>query len=400
MRHPDGTAMRQCAGPAWLALGLAGALIAAAAIPANARGARLRERPAATKPEPKIPAGPLLITVTLGSQRVALYADGALVAQSAVSTGVPGHPTPTGIFSVIEKQRWHQSNIYSGAPMPFMQRITWSGIALHAGVLPGYPASHGCIRLHSDFAQFLWAVTKKGARVIVSRESVAPAEFTHPRLFVPKAQPAEPDKQEPRVTANVGTGPDQSANTPEAMIAAAAASLRAAAMQANEEMLLEIAAAKVQAARRKGPISIFISRKDKKLYARQAFEPLFEMPVTIADLDQPIGTHLFTAMAVTDDGAAMRWTVVSMPPERPKPAHNRRDADFSTRGKKSDAPAIAAEQLPAPTAASALDRIEIPREALDRISDLLMPGTSLIVSDHGPGDETGEGTDFIILTRS
>ena len=91
--------------------------------------------------------------ISIKSQRVAVYSDGILAAKSNVSTGVPEHPTPTGVFSVIQKNRHHRSNIYSGAPMPFMQRITWSGIALHQGDLPGRPASHGCIRLSQDFAQ-------------------------------------------------------------------------------------------------------------------------------------------------------------------------------------------------------------------------------------------------------
>src|SRR5262249_33249551 len=90
------------------------------------------------------------------------------------------------------KDRYHHSNIYSGAPMPFMQRITWSGVALHEGVLPGYPASHGCIRMSHDFAQKLWPVTKLGVRVIVSRHNVEPVEFQHAKLFVPKPRPPEP----------------------------------------------------------------------------------------------------------------------------------------------------------------------------------------------------------------
>src|SRR5262249_30581778 len=103
-----------------------------------------------------------------------------------VSTGMSGHPTPMGVFSVIQKQKWHQSNIYSGAPMPFMQRITWSGVALHAGVLPGYPASHGCIRLPHEFAVRLYGMTKVGARVFVTRDEIRPLAFASPRLFTPK----------------------------------------------------------------------------------------------------------------------------------------------------------------------------------------------------------------------
>src|SRR5712671_6843194 len=96
-------------------------------------------------------------------------------------------PAPLGVFSVISKQRWHRSNIYSAAPMPYMQRITWSGIALHAGVVPGHPASHGCIRLKNDFAVRLWHLTKRGTRVIIAHGDVQPVEITNPHLFQPKA---------------------------------------------------------------------------------------------------------------------------------------------------------------------------------------------------------------------
>src|SRR5215470_12337256 len=113
------------------------------------------------------PNGPLQIIISIEDQRVSVYDNGALIARSSVSTGIPRHPTPLGVFSVISKERWHRSNLYSGAPMPYMQRITQSGIALHAGVLPGYPASHGCIRLTNDFAIRLWHLTKRGARVII-----------------------------------------------------------------------------------------------------------------------------------------------------------------------------------------------------------------------------------------
>jgi lipoprotein-anchoring transpeptidase ErfK/SrfK len=91
------------------------------------------------------------------------------------------------VFSVIEKDRYHHSSIYNGAPMPYMQRITWSGVALHEGDLPGHPASHGCIRMSRDFAKKLWPVTKLGVRVIVARDELTPAEFAHAKLFVPRS---------------------------------------------------------------------------------------------------------------------------------------------------------------------------------------------------------------------
>ena len=103
---------------------------------------------------------------------------------------MPGHPTPTGVFSIIGKERWHHSNIYSGAPMPWMQRITWSGVAMHAGVVPGYPASHGCIRLTYAFAPQLWGITKGNERVVVARRDAVPFEITNAFLPLPKMQPA------------------------------------------------------------------------------------------------------------------------------------------------------------------------------------------------------------------
>src|ERR1700709_636836 len=133
------------------------------------------------------PKGPLQIIISIADQRVSLFDNGTLIARSSVSTGTQGHPTPLGVFSVISKQRWHRSNIYSAAPMPYMQRITWSGIALHAGVVPRRPASHGCIRLKNDFAVRLWHLTKRGTRVIIAHGDAQPVEITNPHLFEPKA---------------------------------------------------------------------------------------------------------------------------------------------------------------------------------------------------------------------
>ena len=145
---------------------------------------------------------PLQIIISIADQRVSLFDNGALIARSSVSTGTQGHPTPLGVFSVISKQRWHRSNIYSAAPMPYMQRITWSGIALHAGVVPGYPASHGCIRLKNDFAIRLWHLTKRGTRVIIAHDDVQPVEITNPHLFEPNAVAGSPEFQTGTVAAN------------------------------------------------------------------------------------------------------------------------------------------------------------------------------------------------------
>ena len=136
------------------------------------------------------PQGAVYAIVSLADQHVTVYDSTGRIAQSRISTGMPGHPTPIGLFSIIGKERWHRSNIYSGAPMPFMQRITWSGVAMHLGVVPGYPASHGCIRLPDGFAQQFWGMTQIGSRVVVARRDTTAVEISSTFLPVPKLRPA------------------------------------------------------------------------------------------------------------------------------------------------------------------------------------------------------------------
>ena len=126
------------------------------------------------------PHGPLLLVVSTATQRATLYRNGVPIAITTVSTGRPGHRTPTGVFTILQRKVEHYSNIYDNAPMPYMQRLTWGGVALHGGKLPGYPASHGCIRLPHEFARLLYGVTRLGMTVIITDEAavprIAPAE--------------------------------------------------------------------------------------------------------------------------------------------------------------------------------------------------------------------------------
>ncbi len=150
------------------------------------------------------PSGPLVIVVSIGKQTVTVYDDNKVIAKSPISSGTSSNPTPTGIFSILEKNRYHYSNLYGGAPMPFMQRVTNSGVAMHAGDLPGYPASHGCIRLPYSFARSLFGITDVGARVIISDDDLTPAEFNSPRLIAPLAPDntaASPSGPEPNIVA-------------------------------------------------------------------------------------------------------------------------------------------------------------------------------------------------------
>jgi lipoprotein-anchoring transpeptidase ErfK/SrfK len=457
----------------------------------------------ATKPQ-----GPLIVTISINEQKLKLYDSNGFFAESPISSGMRGHPTPMGVFSVIQKQKYHRSNIYSGAPMPYMQRITWSGVAMHAGVLPGYPASHGCIRMPMAFAVKMWNWTRMGARVVVIPGEISPAGFSHPLLPAFKIAPPPVAAAEAQTNDPVGAKADKGApdtpatpteaklelratighhddaqpttdvppaplraqmHTADASGEAPASRVMSDASPASESGIPEAAAAsattakeappdqagaksdptstaakpsdkakgddakgatqaagksadKPQAAsdadkandtkkdqtrliepkhdapKHAGQIAVFISRKDSKLYVRQNFEPLFEVPVTIAPSDRPLGTHVFTAELDKADSNVLHWSVVSLPV---RGATRVDDEERPARRHKSGATASDARPAPLPDGpAEALDRISIPADTVARIADALTNGGSIIVSDQGINQgETGEGTDFIVSLR-
>ena len=131
------------------------------------------------------PRGPIVMVVSLPEQLVYVYRNGVIIGAAPASTGKKGHRTPTGVFTILQKNEDHYSNLYNAAPMPYMQRLTWDGIAIHAGRLPGYPASHGCVRLPYEFARKLFAETKTGLTVVVSDEKLFPDSVAHPGLVAP-----------------------------------------------------------------------------------------------------------------------------------------------------------------------------------------------------------------------
>ena len=378
--------------------------------------------------------GLLTVVVSLDRQQLTLYSDGQPIAHSRVSTGTPSHPTPTGVFSVIQKDRWHRSNLYDDAPMFYMQRITWSGVAMHQGIVPNHPASHGCIRLPEAFAKQLWGVTRLGVRVVVTRGEVTPAPISNARLFTLKREPIEPkidvkidSKDAPGITSAervkaaygalevaqlAGKKPDVAARNVTASdaskladpaldaIAYAIKNPRETPVTSSEVVRSAydtFEAPKIRRARsvatnsvaeikplKPGPISVFISRKEGKLFVRKGFEPVFSTPVTFEHPEKPLGTHVYTALAVKDDNTTMRWNVMSMPGGGAAKKLEKGVREYTG---------------PASNANEALDRVTIPQDALDRISELMSPGASLIISDQGLGPETGNGTDFIVLTR-
>jgi lipoprotein-anchoring transpeptidase ErfK/SrfK len=372
--------------------------------------------------------GVLTVVISIDKQQLTLYSDGHPVTRSRVSTGVPGHPTPTGVFSIIQKDRWHRSNIYYNAPMFFMQRITWSGVAMHQGIVPNHPASHGCIRLPEAFARQMWGITKLGARVVIARGDVTPIAISHERLFTLKRETPE-SKPEPeassadRVKATYGalelaqltsgkpdaTGSDASKTASDAakpgqtaldaMAYAIGAPRESPVTSPQTKSTFDSGQPRVAKSDanptmeelrplKPGPISVFISRKEGKLFVRKGFEPVFNVPVTFEQPDKSLGTHVFTALAVNDDNTTLRWNVMTMPGSGTAPAKK------SEKGKRVEAPA-----MPASNASEALNRVTIPQDALDRISELMSSGASLIISDQGLGPETGKGTDFIVLAR-
>jgi lipoprotein-anchoring transpeptidase ErfK/SrfK len=503
------------------------------------------------------PQGPLIISISIDQQKIRVYDSNGLFAEDRVSTGMKGHPTPMGVFSIIQKHKMHHSNIYSGAPMPYMQRITWSGVAMHQGVLPGYPASHGCIRMPNAFAVKMWNWTKMGARVLVTPGEMTPARFSHPFLVTQKVVPQPLAEEAPQVDAPLGVKSDKGADATrevgkaidtadmkldlrstvgharlhtadargvppanaavtmsDASPAAAsgeAASVKAAdsaevkpgtaksdearpetakteanpapakaaaeaagehkpaeakpeataevSVKAEDKAVAPKADAKAEATveapktesvksepvkadepksaeqpvektaepakavteapakkdpsrlpgvvekakpdlKREGQVAVFISRKDGKLYVRQNFKPVFDMPVTIAPSDKLLGTHVFTAEVDKTDPNLLRWSVVSLPVTA-RNAQKPDDEGRSTRRGKVAGAVSAETRAPAPnTPAEALDRITVPPEAMAKIAEALTSGGSIVVSDQGINQgETGEGTDFIVRLR-
>jgi lipoprotein-anchoring transpeptidase ErfK/SrfK len=448
---------RRAARLALAPLAAAAALAALIAAPAPA-GAATRQAPhparAVEEVAPREAGAPIMAIVSLKSQRVTIYDADGWILRAPVSSGQKGRETPAGVFSVIQKDADHHSNLYDDAFMPHMQRITWSGIALHGGPLPGHAASHGCVRMPYGFAERLFEETKLGMRVIIAPGDVAPVEIAHPALLEPKpdtgahvallaTQAADAAKKadEARLAAVTAAREAARAAQPvrkldilkaraEAQLAAADKALGAAksdeakarAEDAKQKAAAQVAETQVQwdaakadaqpkldavapareaavaaenaraaaakaareAARELEPVSVFISRKTQKLYVRRGFEPILESPVTIVEPDRAIGTHVFTAVARTDTG--LRWSVVTL-----DDGHPRAVVEAQARPQADGGAAYAS------AAKSALDRIVIPPEVLDRIAPTASPRSSLIISDEALSPETGKGTEFVAV---
>ncbi|QCL93598.1 L,D-transpeptidase family protein [Agrobacterium tumefaciens] len=380
----------------------------------------------------------LQILVSKSDQSLALYENGEIVATSKVSTGKAGHETPSGIFSILEKRKYHESNIYSAAPMPFMQRLTWSGIALHEGKVPNYPASHGCVRLPSKFAKSLFGDTRTGVHVIITDRPVSLRFVQHPALF----QPRDDADDGKLLLSDVELRPatfDAALGTVEVAVNEKTQALKPAAKirepsplrilitrRGEREKVMDIQTVltrlgfdagsadgyagemtisaingfkRWKGLKTTGPLltdafvtALYASAGEDhpptgQIMVRQDFKPLFEAAIDIKDPEVALGTHFFEAVSVDRAAGTAEWNGVTL--ENHLPAAARKRLGISV----TEAPG-GFDQLSA-----VLGRLEIPTEIRSRIEQELSSGSSITVSDISHQLETGAGTDFITVTK-
>src|SRR5262245_34241252 len=216
----------------------------------------------------RAPEGPLLVVASITEQVAYVYRNGIRIARSSCSTGRPGHRTPMGVFTILEKEVHHTSSIYKGAEMPYMERVTWGGIALHAGDLPGYPDSHGCVRLPLEFSKLLFGVTMKGATVIIGDTHSAPATSVHPGLFFSQTG----QESEPIATGQFDWDPDKSPS---------------------------------------GPVSLIVSSADNTVYGYRNGVEIGRAGIPNAQVVSPLNDRVFSALQGTDAQGHVRWIEVT-----------------------------------------------------------------------------------------
>ena len=367
---------------------------------------------------------PVQIVVSLPEQKLTVYQGVEPIVTSRISSGKAGHSTPAGVFSILRKKRYHRSNIYSGAPMPFMQRLTWSGIALHqSNAVPDYPASHGCVRMPTAFASQLFKFTETGIHVVVAaEEGIKPVEIAHDNLFRPETvepagnHPAEtepkPTREELRVaklpvriliTRHTGNqqlkqvqklldrlgfepgdidgymGPDT---------AKAITRFQEANDMTGDGLVSDDLIAKLhEAAGLPAPTNA-------RIYVRQNMYPVFDAPATITG-DTPTGSHLYTVQHFDEDATEARWTYITLTRGSGRNAADKKQVAELDTGTMTDA------VVPGPSSAmEALGRIVIDDETRRRIARMLTPGSSLAISNDGLSHETTpKGSDFILLMQ-
>jgi len=403
---------------------------------------------------------PVVAVVSLRSQRMTVYDADGWVARAPVSSGQKGRETPAGIFSVIQKNAEHYSNLYDDAYMPHMQRLTWSGIALHGGALPGYPASHGCVRMPFDFAERLFEMTRMGMRVILAPGDAAPVEIAHPALFAPKpgvaalaaARAAEANEaagkaDQARLAAVTASrevaramvpvrvaenlrrrAEDQLAAAGEALGSALSIEARTRAEQDKATAIAKIAELQAQwtaataqlqpkleavAPAREAAVVAEAARVAAVQAAREASLDLEPVSVFISRKTQ----RLYVRRGFEP---AFESEVTFLHPDRPIGTHvftamqrmgeaglrwtvvsldqGPRDvAELTSRVRGGPAQSTGPVSTGQSGARAALERIVLPGDALERIASMVSPRSSLIISDEASSPETDKGTDFIVV---
>ncbi len=417
--------------------------LTALSVDASAKAARPVEETA-----PRDAGEPIMAIVSIKSQQVTFYdADGWIV-KAPVSTGTKGRETPAGVFAILQKNADHRSNLYDDAHMPHMQRLTWNGIALHGGPLPGYAASHGCVRMPYGFAEKLFDLTRIGMRVIVSPYDAAPEAFSHPALLVPNAEAvaAAPERAERLALEAVEAAKAADVSKKEAAKAAREASSSKAALRkaegaksaadaalaraekavaaattdqararAEEQKLkadtkaAEVAA-KLEAAQIDATAKIDAAASAQEAAkeaaarkpaaakastdAKLALEPV---SIYISRATQKVYVRRNTRKPWPDGGevfdATIEAPVTIRDPDRPLGTHVFTAMASDGAGLRWSAVSIDAGD----DAKNALDRISIPSDVLDRIAPTALPRSSIIVSDEPLSKETNYRTEFVAV---
>ncbi|MCJ7451902.1 MAG: L,D-transpeptidase [Steroidobacteraceae bacterium] len=287
------------------------------------------------------PEGPMVVVVSLDEQRAYAYRNGVEIGYTTVSTGKPGHETPTGIFTILQKDKDHHSSTYNDAAMPYQERLTWDGVALHAGGLPGYPESHGCVHLPSQFAADLFGVSHMGMTVVIVDSKTAPADVDHPAALAP---------------VDVSTGTDDIE----------------AGLQAGDKWRWEPEKSP------EGPVSIMMSSADQQVIVIRNGVEIGRARVTFSEPDKPVGTHAFIVKAgvgsgesVIEKGAAARdWMAVPMPGY--------------------------ADSAGTDLSSVVGGRVRMPQDFAGQVYPLLVPGTTLLVTD-APVLEENSGKQMTVI---
>ena len=438
--------MRRWGPPAIVTLA---AMAALTALTADAAARQARPAPPTEATAPRDAGEPIMAIVSIKSQQVTFYDADGWILRAPVSTGTTGRETPAGVFAVLEKEKEHRSTLYDDAEMPNMQRITWNGVALHGGPLPGYAASHGCIRMPYGFAEKLFDKTRIGMRVIISPVDAEPVEFSHPALFVPKAEAvaAAPAKAEalPREATEAAKAADEakkaiaSATRETALLTASLRKLQGLKARADAELAYAdkaLAAAKTDEAKaraedlkqkaaakaadlgtqfdsaRAGAKSKFDAaaatkeaakaaqtrKTDTAKAASEAKLALEPISIYISRATQKLYVRRPTHKPAPDGGGIVFDATIEVPVTIRNPDKRIGTHVFTAVARNDTGLRWTAVTIDnGDDARAALDRITIPQEVLDRIAPTALPRSSIVVSDEPLSRETNYRTEFVAV---